>query len=342
MPTGGRVKSIMSDNNLVIGVDIGGTKIAVSLLDEKKNILCESIELTPKTNLFEPNRDSEIILGFVISLIEKIFSVSKVNPSDVGGIGIGVAGTVDFEEGKVIFSPNLPFREFDFKEAIRTHFKVPVFLDNDANVAAWGEKCYGAGRDASEIVCVTIGTGIGGGLILNDEVYRGSIGCASEIGHMVIDINGPKCSCGNYGCFEAMAAGPAIARKAREAVFGSPDTLILKIAGGEMDNVNGEVLMSAAAEGDELAIGVLQEVGEIVGVAFANLVNIFNPELIIVGGGVAESGGLVLEHAEKIVKERAIKPNSEIVKIVKAKLGNKAGVIGAAALIEKEIKKRCG
>jgi len=338
------VIKIMPDDNFVIGVDIGGTKTAVALINKKNDVVCELIEPTPKIGPSElcahrqmGLQDGEHVAKLAISLIEKIFNVAQIAVKDIGGIGVGVAGTVNFKSGTVIFSPNLPFRNFCLKSTISEYFKVPVFLDNDANVAAWGEKCSGAGRGASQIVCVTIGTGIGGGLIINNEIYRGSIGCAAEIGHMVIDKNGPRCACGNYGCFEAMAAGPAIARKARKAIAERPNALILKMAGGEMDKINGESLALAAMEGDELAVGILREIGENVGVAFANLVNIFNPELIIVGGGVAETGDLILEFAEDVVKNRAIKPNSEIVKIVKAQLGNRAGFMGAAALIREEI-----
>ncbi|MDO8886317.1 ROK family protein [Candidatus Oleimmundimicrobium sp.] len=327
----------MSDNGFVVGVDIGGTKTTVALLDERDGILCERVEPTSRADFDESQQGSQRILNQVISLINKVCDVSGIALSDVSGIGNGVAGTIDFKSGTVIFSPNLPFRNFGFKDAMYQHFKIPIFLDNDANVAVWGEKCFGAGRNASEIVGVTIGTGIGGGLIINDKIYRGAVGCAAEIGHMIIDRNGPRCGCGNYGCFEAMAAGSAIAKKARAVIAKKPDALILKMAGGNIDKVNGESLVLAAAEGDELALGVLREIGEIIGVAFTSLVNIFNPEVIIVGGGVAETGDLILNFAEDIVRNYAIKPNSEIVKIVKAELGNKAGFMGAASLIRKEI-----
>ncbi len=340
MFTDRQAKNDMSDNNFVIGVDIGGTKTTVALLDRKESIVCELVEPTPKVDFTESQRGSERILKLVVSLIEKIFDITGTALSNVGGIGIGVAGTVDFKSGTVILSPNLPFRNFGLRDAMYQHFKIPIFLDNDANAAAWGEKCFGAGRGISEAICVTIGTGIGGGLIINNKIYRGSIGCAAEIGHMIIDKNGPRCGCGNYGCFEVMAAGPAIAKRAQAAIAKKPNTLVLKMAGGDMDRVNGESLALAAAEGDELALKVLREVGEIVGIAFASLVNIINPELIIVGGGVAETGDLILKFAEDTVRNCAIKPNSEMVKIVKAQLGNRAGLMGAAALIREEIKSR--
>lgn len=334
----------MADGNYVIGVDIGGTKTAIGLIDTtrtfpagRRGVLCELVEATPKFTGLDYQAAAKAVSESIKKLIVNIIQVGEVSIDQVKGIGIGVAGTIDFANGVVVFSPNLPFRNFRLKEAIAQFHDVPILIENDANAAAWGEKLFGAGRGSSEIVCVTLGTGVGGGLILGGEIYRGSFGCAAELGHMVIDRTGPTCGCGNYGCFEALAAGPAISKRARAALLGKDDSLILKYAGGEIDRVNAEHLAPAAAAGDPLAIEILTEIGQIVGTALTNLTNIFNPQLIVVGGGVADTGELILQVAESVVKERAIKPSSEMVKIVKAHLGNRAGFMGAGALIEKEL-----
>ncbi|MDI6800196.1 MAG: ROK family protein [Actinomycetota bacterium] len=339
----------MADGNYVIGVDIGGTKTAIGLIDTvrtfpggRRGVLCELVEPTPKFNDLGPAAAAKSISDFIKKLIAKINQVGEIAIEQVKGIGIGVAGTIDFDGGIIVFSPNLPFRNFPLKEAIAETHGLPILIDNDANAAAWGEKVFGAGRGSSEIICVTLGTGVGGGLILNGEMYRGSLGCAAEVGHMIIDRNGPMCACGNYGCFEALAAGPAISKRARAALTDKPNSPILKFASGELEKVNAEHLALAAAAGDALAIQILTEIGEIVGTALTNLTNIFNPEVIVVGGGVADTGELILRVAEGVVKERAIKPSSEMVKILKAHLGNRAGFMGAGALIEKELKESLG
>lgn len=339
----------MADGNYVIGVDIGGTKTAIGLIDIEKTfpggrrgVLCELVEPTPKFNGPGPAAAAKFISDFIKKLIVKINQLGEIAIEQVKGIGIGVAGTIDFDNGIIVFSPNLPFRNFPLKEAIAETYDLPILIDNDANAAAWGEKVFGAGRGSSEVICVTLGTGVGGGLILGGEMYRGVFGSAAEVGHMIIDRNGPMCACGNYGCLEALAAGPAISKMARAALADKPDSPILKFALGELEKVNAEHLALAAAAGDVLAIQILTEIGEIVGTALTNLTNIFNPEVIVVGGGVADTGELILRVAEGVVKKRAIKPNSEMVKILKAHLGNRAGFMGAGALIEKELKESLG
>ncbi|MEW6189082.1 MAG: ROK family protein [Actinomycetota bacterium] len=314
---------------LVIGVDLGATKTAAALVDEQANILNLKRRSTP-------TESPKILVRNTIELIEEIFDVSKACMENILGIGLGVAGLMDFQRGVVIFSPNLPLRNLPLREIVHDHFNLPTFLDNDANVAAMGEKFFGAGRGVSNLVCLTIGTGIGGGIIIDDRIYRGAGGSAAEIGHMVIDPKGPPCGCGNRGCLEAFASGTAIARRAREAV--DEESMIFKLIRGKIDDISAEIVARAAMRGDPLAKGILRDAGEALGVGLSNVINIFNPEMIIIGGGMAEIENL-LTTARAEISRRALAPNLKTVKIVGAKLGTNAGVLGAAALVLYELGK---
>ncbi len=314
---------------LIIGVDVGATKTTAALVDEQANIL----NLNRKST---PTESSKILVRNTIELIEEIFNVSKACVKNILGIGLGVAGLMDFQKGIVVFSPNLPLRNLPLRDIVHHHFNVPTFLDNDANVAAMGEKFFGVGREVSNLVCLTIGTGIGGGMIIDDRVYRGAGGSAAEIGHMVIDPDGPPCGCGNRGCLEAFASGTAIARRAREVV--NEESIIFRLIRGKIEDISAEVVVHAARKGDSLAKRILREVGEALGVGVANVINIFNPEMIIIGGGMAEIEEL-LTTARAEISRRALAPNLKMVKIVGASLRTNAGVLGAAALVLYELGK---
>lgn len=319
----------MKEKRLVVGCDLGGTKTAVALVDKAGKIVFEAKQPTSL-------KSAKAIIDGVIHLIDELFSAAGAGPASVEGIGLGVPGMVDFKRGVVVFSPHLPLRNTPFRKMVQAHYRLPTYLDNDASLAALGEKYYGAGKGVWNIVMITIGTGIGGGIIINDKIYRGVTGSAAEIGHMVIDINGPRCQCGNFGCFEELASGDAIARRARAALKKPSTSSMLDMVEGNLKKITGEVVTRAAREGDKLARQILQDVGFIIGIGLANIINIFNPGMVILGGGVMEGDEFIIKVAREVVAKRALIPNKDVVKIVHAKLGNKAGILGAAALVLQE------
>lgn len=321
----------METKKFVIGSDLGGTKTTVALLNDKGEIVFEARQPTSL-------KSAKSVVDGVIRLIDELLSAASVGLSAVEGIGLGVPGMVDFEKGVVVFSPHLPLRNTPFRKLVQSHYKVPTFLDNDASLAALGEKYFGAGKGVSNLVMITVGTGIGGGIIIDDKIYRGSSGSSAEIGHMVVDVNGPRCDCGNYGCFEELASGSAIAKRAKAALRKGSGSLILDLVQGDLKKVTGEIVAQAAKKKDKLARGIMQDVGFIIGIGLSNLTNIFNPEMIILGGGVMEGDEIIISVARDVVAKRALIPNKDVVKIVQAKLGNKAGVMGAAALVLQECK----
>jgi glucokinase len=250
---------------------------------------------------------------------------------EVGGACLAVAGLILSQENKVIFSPNLHAVEgIPLKDEMEPRIGVPLTVENDANAAAWGEFRFGAGRDVDHLVFVTLGTGVGGGVISHDVLLRGAQGSGGELGHVTIHATGPRCACGNRGCLEALASGTAISRRARELASEMPGSALGRLAVER--KILGEDVTKLAREGDELALSVLEEAGRWLGIGLAGFVNIFNPEVIAVGGGVMAAGELILESAREEVRLRARPPSRDLVEIMEATLGPESGVLGAAAL----------
>ncbi len=259
---------------------------------------------------------------------------------DVDAIGVGVASTVDYPGGRIVHSVNLPLTDVPLRDVLRARFGVPVVVDNDATVAAIGEHLYGAGRGTREMLMLTLGTGVGGGIICGGRPYRGHSGSAGELGHIMIDVNGPECpaDCPNHGCLEAYVAGPAMAAAAVTEARARPDSALGRaLLAGEV--VDGRLLVRLTAAGDAGAAGVLTRLGGFLGAGLTTLVNIFNPEVIVVGGGAAAAGELLLEPARRELAARALRPARDEVRIVPAALGPDAGFVGAAALALTEM---CG
>ncbi len=320
----------MEEKQLIVALEIGGTSMRAALVDEKASIVAL---LKKRTPLFS----SRAVVGGAEELIDKLLEEHQVDSTHILGIGMGIAGMINFKEGIVVFSPNLPLRNVPFRDLIRDFYQIPTFLDNDANVAALGEKYYGLGREVSNFVCLTLGTGIGAGLILENKIYRGTTGSAAELGHTIIDMDGLSCTCGSYGCFEELASGRAIVRKAKEAVERERGERLLELANGKEKNLTGELVTQAALQGDSASRSILNEIGRIIGIGITNIVNIFNPELVVISGGVAKAGDLILEPARRVVSEQALIPNSQVVRIEVTTLGDKIGVLGAAALALNEL-----
>ena len=307
--------------NYVVGVDLGGTKISTALSDLEGKIINQTTIPT------DAHEDEVPVLNRIINSIEKVVNDSAVSYEDIKGIGIGSPGPLDAKQGIIITTPNLPFKNFNLVKPISEKFGVPVFLDNDANVAAIGEFMFGAGKGAENIVFFTVSTGVGGGAILNGKVYRGHTSNALEIGHMTVAPHGPRCNCGNVGCVEATSSGTAIAKRAHEALSTKVETSLRKY-----ENVTSYEVFVEAAAGDPVAKDIIDDAMNYLGIAVANAVSIFDPEYVIIGGGVSKAGDVVFDTVRKVVNKRCFKSMAESVKIVPAGLGTDAGLIGAVAL----------
>jgi glucokinase len=297
---------------------VGGTKIAAGVVTPEGKILKEARYPTPASG----DRLVESIARAVLEVKDGF---------EVGGACLAVAGLILAQENRVVFSPNLHAVEgIPLKDEIEPRIGVPLTVENDANAAAWGEFRFGAGSDVDHLVFLTLGTGVGGGVISNGVLLRGAQGSGGELGHVTIQATGPRCACGNRGCLEALASGTAIRRRARELASEHPGSALGRLAADR--EVLGEDVTRLAREGDGVAVAVLEEAGRWLGIGLAGFVNVFNPEVIAVGGGVMAAGELILEAAREEVRLRARPPSRDLVQIKEATLGPMSGVLGAAAL----------
>lgn len=310
-----------------IGVDLGGTKMLVGVLSATEPLWESRAASTGQS-------EDEL----VELLVREIRAAREACPG-VAGVGLGVPATIDHDRGVAVSAVNLPLSELPLRDLIEEHTGLPAIVDNDANVAAYAEYLYGAAKGMPNVVMLTIGTGIGGGLILGGQLYRGATGAGAELGHMVIQADGPPCqgNCPNHGCVEALASGTALGREGAAAAESHPESAIgRRLAAGE--TVDGRAVTEAALAGDETAIGVFELIGGRLGVACASYANIFEPNAIVIGGGVIAGGDLLLDPARREVRERALKPMNET-PVLAATMGNDAGMIGAAALARAELGK---
>lgn len=319
---------MVSNARSIIGVDLGGTKLAVALVNDRLGVLNKTV--SPSAGGESP----EECLANIYARLDE--AVREWGPVDA--IGVGTASMVNFRAGRIVVSNNLPLRDVPLRDLLAQRFSVPAVIDNDATVAALAEFRYGAGVGTSEMLMLTLGTGIGGGIICAGRPYRGFSGAAGEIGHMVIERNGPPCPgvCPNRGCLETFASGNALGERARATAAERPESSFGRAqAAGEP--VDGPLASRLALAGDADAVALLTAVGEDLGVGIASLVNIFNPELVVVGGGAAQASGLLLDAARRVVAERALQPQRDEVRIAAAQHGPDAGVLGAAALAMVEL-----
>jgi glucokinase len=269
--------------------------------------------------------------------ISKVLTESGGARDQIAGVGIGSPGPLDRKTGIVINTPNLGWRNFPLRDLISNGAGFPATLDNDANCATYGEWWLGAGRrEVQTLVGVTLGTGIGGGIVLNGEIYHGASDAAGEIGHMTIDSNGRRCKCGNYGCLEAYASGPAIALRAVEGMEVGAETTLGDLVGGKLDQITAATVFEAAAEGDAFAEEVVKDTARFLGAGVANLINILNPEMIVIAGGVTRAGDHLFAPLRAEVRRRAFKSAEERCRIVPAELPGTAGVVGAAGVFKRE------
>jgi glucokinase len=315
---------------LAIGVDAGGTKIEGLLVDVGTGGILD------RRRVPSPAEDAEASAEAIVTVARELVA----GRDGVRALGVGAAGMVD-RSGVMRYAPNVAWREFPLAERVRKGVGLPTLVDNDANVAAWGEFRFGAGRDADDMLLVTVGTGIGGGIVSDGKLFRGSHGFAGEIGHVIVEPGGPVCGCGNLGCWEQVASGRAIGRLGRQAVADHPDSLIVEAAGGDPEKIGGVEVTLAAQRGDRVAIGILAEVGRRLGEGIAGLVNVLDPELVVVGGGAIEAGELLLEPARRAFVDAVEAPEHRPeVPILAAALANDAGAVGAADLAWREVGER--
>jgi glucokinase len=312
---------------LAIGVDAGGTKVAGLLVDVTVG------DILGRRHVDTPAADAEASAGAIASVARDLAE----GRNDVQALGVGAAGMVSLE-GVMRYAPNVAWREFPLKERIHSAVGLPTLVENDANVAAWGEFRFGAGRGSKDMLLVTVGTGIGGGIVAGGKLFRGAHGFAAEIGHVIVEPGGPICGCGNRGCWEQVASGRAVGRLGREAAQDHPDSLLAELAGGDPDAVTGPIVTTAAKSGDDIAVAVLAEVGRRLGEGIAGLVNVIDPDIVVVGGGVIEAGELLLAPARRAFRESVEAPEHRPeVPIVAAAMGNDAGAVGAADLAVLEL-----
>lgn len=308
----------------VLAIDLGGTKILAALIVDGK--------ITFKD--YSPTHAVEglhMVIKHIFEAIDRILGQTSRDLSQMHSISIAAAGAIDTKNGIVTLSPNLPgWYNVPLAKMVGEKYPIKTYLIHDAAAAALGEHRYGAGKGVRNLVFLTISTGIGGGIIINNKLYEGAAGAAGEIGHMTIDIHGPKCPCGNTGCLEMLASGIAMAREAVRLIKAGEKSSLVEMVKGKLDTITAREIAIAVEQGDSLAIAAVNWAATNLGVGLVNLVNIFNPEMIIIGGGVSNFGERLLEPARKIVKERAFPLPAQMVKIVRAKLGEDAGIIGAA------------
>jgi glucokinase len=307
---------------LAIGVDIGGSKVAAGIVDEDGQVLDRARRDTPSTDV---GKTEDVIVEVVRELAER---------NDVLAVGVGAAGWIANDHATVLFSPHLAWRDEPLREALAERIGTPLIVENDANAAAWAEYRFGAAQDAAVVVCVTLGTGIGGGLVIGGAVYRGAFGIACEYGHMTLVPDGRSCACGNKGCWEMYASGRALARDARELAAESPMAAarMLELA-SSVEGLTGPVVTAAAEAGDPAAQSICTTMGRWLGRGLANLAAVLDPSIFVIGGGVSQAGELLLRPAREefahTLTGRGFRPRAEV---VLAALGPDAGLVGAADL----------
>ncbi len=322
--TGGRRPILLSINphfGYVVGIDMGATHLGLVVTDFSAHVLEETEH--PFSVADGPDKCLEQIHHHLADLLSRL----KLSAEQITTIGMGVPGPVVADTGEVSAPPIMPgWDEYPIRTHLEELWHVPVSIGNDAEFGALGEWAYGAGRRENNLAYIKVGTGVGAGLLLDGHIYRGTTGCAGEIGHITIQEDGPLCTCGNHGCLEAMAGGSAIARNARDAIVAGKRTQLSAIRAENILAVN---VAAAAQRGDLVAQEIITEAGEHLGIAIASLVNLFNPSMVVIGGGVSQIGDLLLDPIRKTVKERSLNSASKVVRITSAVLGRRASSIGA-------------
>ncbi|CAN5739987.1 glucokinase [soil metagenome] len=324
-----------TDKRWMVGVDLGGTNIVVGMLPMQGGEV-----LAFRTLATDSHRGAKFVVDRIVEMIET--SMAEVlreyggTRAEVAGVGIGSPGPLNRATGTVINTPNLGWRNFPLRDLIANAVRLPATLDNDANCATYGEWWLGAGREVDTLVGLTLGTGIGGGIVLSGRIYHGISDVAGEIGHMTIDSTGRRCKCGNYGCLEAYASGPAIALRAVEGIEAGVETGLTDLVNGKLDAITAATVYEGAVRGDPYANEVMKDTAKFLGAGVASIINILNPEMVVITGGVTHAGDHLFEPLRAEVRRRAFRAAEERCRIVPGSLPGTAGLVGAIAVFKQE------
>lgn len=311
----------------VVGFDLGGTKMLACLLDEKLQVVDRNKSKVGDTS------DSENVFGQIVTCVKSLLKDAKVAHGDVDGIGIAIPGPIDLKTGYVLETPNLGFRQFPLRDRLAKELELPVLLENDVNAGLWGEFDLGIAQGMKHVIGLFPGTGIGGAIIIDGKLYRGATGGAGEIGHMIVQVEGRLCGCGQYGCLESVASKTALAKDGAGLATNGGSPTIAKLAGGDITKMKSSVFGKALKEGEPLVARMVDRAAWFLGIGMANCVNIFNPEAIVLGGGLVDRfGESYVETATKSMHEHAMEFLVKNVKVLTAKLGDDAAAIGAGSL----------
>ena len=319
----------------MVGVDVGGTKISVGALP-----VDGSREIAVRSGPTRAAQGAEAVVDRIVEMIEGVIAEASAQEG-VGrdafvGVGVGAPGPLDRERRVVVVAPNLGWRDLPLRDLVADRVGLPAALDNDANCATLGEWWTGAARGAEHVVGITLGTGIGGGLILGGRLYHGASNVAGEIGHTTIETQGRRCACGNYGCLEAYASGPNIAMRAREAIESGETSVLTDMVDGDLAAITAQTVYDANDRGDLVAREVVRETARFLGAGVANLLNVYNPDVVVLAGGVARAGEALFGPLRAEVRRRAFKPAVDAARIVPGALAGTAGVVGAARMFLQE------
>ncbi|SFG41779.1 transcriptional regulator, MarR family [Halobacillus alkaliphilus] len=333
MSKGGRKPTLLeinADQFYTLGIDVGTFHmkfVVTNLFGDLKDVTSLPIGNYP---------GNEDILSIMKQGIQELLYSGKNDPGKFLGIGVGMHGIVDPEEGVSLFAPSFQLRNIPIKEELEKDFNMIVKVENDARTMTLGEYWFGNGNDADNMVGVNVGNGIGAGMMIKGRLFHGENNIAGEIGHVTIDLSGPKCTCGNYGCLQTLAAGPAIADRARKELKTGKPSIIHELVDGDFEKVDGQVVYQAACEGDEFSIDLLNQTGRYLGIGLTNLIHTINPKRIIVGGGVSNAGDFLMKGIEETIQSRGLTDKAKETSIVLSKLGEHASAIGACVLVLEE------
>ncbi len=312
----------------VVGIDIGGTKLATVVANDSGNILSKVRRPT------DAEKGPEYAIRLLFEMVNETVAQANLEQEAISAIGVSCGGPLDTKTGIVYSPPNLPgWDAFPLKVQLESEFKVSVIIENDANACALAEYRFGGGRGYNSVLYMTMSTGIGGGIVIDGKIYHGANDSAGEVGHQILLPDGPLCGCGKRGCLEALCSGPAIARRAKEAIQKESNTTILALTDGHIDAVKSEHVLAAARQGDMLALKLVEETAYYMGWGIANLVNILNPDIVLLGTVAIAAGDLLLEPIRKTVSNFAMARPAEVVQIIPAQLGDSLGDLAAVALV---------
>ncbi|AZB42202.1 ROK family transcriptional regulator [Bacillus sp. FJAT-42376] len=332
--SGGRKPILLKINSqgfFVAGIDVGVRKIRFALTNLDAKVMLQN------TIPIHDSMTEDEFVNIMTREVQSLVKTAAVPKEKLIGIGIGMHGIVNSADGVALFAPNLNLKNIPLKQRLEEELQVPVRVENDARAMALGESWFGNGAGAGDLICINVGYGIGAGILMDHQLFRGRHGLAGEIGHTVADLNGSRCTCGNYGCLQTVAGHDGLKRAVMKEMSFGRKTLITEFTGGNENLITGKLIHKAALQGDELAIETFRNAGRYLGTAVTNLIHIVNPSKIIIGGGLSKAGSFLLDPLREVVKQRALDEEAKETKIVQSGLGDQAALIGAVTLVLAEM-----